>query len=209
MTEMCSAVTFTTNDECNDVGGVGIPLCMNTVMIVEPGTENELMIGENGEVCLTGPSMMLGYYQMPEETARTIKTHKDGKKWIHTGDLGCINENGVLFIIDRLKRMIVRTDGHNVWPSQIEAVLAKHPAVRLSVVVGVKSNDSVNGRIPTAFIVTKEDVEHTDALLREIETFTKEYLPERDTASDYRFIDALPLTSIGKVDFRALEQQVN
>ena len=105
--------------------------------------------------------------------------------------------------------MIVRTDGHNVWPSQIEAVLAKHPAVKLSAVVGIKSNGSVNGRVPTAFIVTTDGIEHRDSLLREIEEFTKEYLPERDTASDYRFIDVLPLTSIGKVDYRALEHEAN
>lgn len=207
MTEMCSAATFTQCDENNELGSVGIPVCKNSVMVVEPGTENELSYNEDGEICLSGPSMMLGYYQMPEETAKTIWAHKDGTKWIHTGDLGHINENGVIFIVDRLKRMIVRPDGHNVWPSKIESVLANHPAVRVSAVVGLKAENTLSGRVPTAFIVTEEGILHEDSLLKEIEAFTKEYLPERDTATSFRFIDVLPLTNVGKIDYRALEEQ--
>ena len=104
--------------------------------------------------------------------------------------------------------MIIRTDGHNVWPSQIEAVITSHPAVSQCCVVGRPSPDTQNGKIPTAYIVTKDGFSETDSLLKEIETFTKKLLPERDTASVFCFIDQLPLTDIGKVDYRALEEMM-
>ena len=207
MTEMCSAATFTQCEENNELGSVGIPLCKNSVMIVDAGTDHELSYHKKGEICLSGPSMMIEYYQMPDETAQTIWTHKDGTKWIHTGDIGYINENGVLFIADRLKRIIVRPDGHNVWPSKIESVLNSHPAIKVSAVVGLKAENSTSGRIPTAFIVTEDGIKQDDSLIKEIEEFTKQYLPERDTATAYRFINSLPLTNVGKVDYLTLEKE--
>lgn len=103
--------------------------------------------------------------------------------------------------------MIIRPDGHNVWPSQIEAIIAKHPSVEQCVVVGLPVPDIQNGSFPTAFIVVKEGVDQDQNLLKEIEAFTKEHMPERDTASEFRFIDEIPMTNIGKIDYRVLEQK--
>ena len=206
MTEMCSVVTFTQCEEVNEVGSVGIPLCKNIVMAVEPGTENELPYYQQGEICITGPSMMLGYYNNLTETNRTIWTHSDGKQWIHTGDFGYITDNGVLYIVDRIKRMIVRPDGHNVWPSVIENVLIRHPAVKECAVVGLPNPCGNNGKIPAAFVVlTPEWSEKTFQIECELREMSLREINERDAALLYYFIDEIPLTSVGKVDINKLE----
>ena len=207
MTEMGSAATFTISDECNIYGSVGIPLIFTTVKIVNPETYEELKYGETGEICMTGPTMMLGYYKNDSETKKVIREHKDGNKWIHSGDIGYMTEDGVIFIVDRMKRMIIRPDGHNVWPSQIESVIASHPLVLDCAVVGLKSKESENGKIPTAFVVVKEGVNATQELINDIDKFSKRHLPERDTAMAYQFCEKLPLTLVGKVDYLSLEKQ--
>lgn len=206
MTEMGSAVTLTACEECNLPGSVGIPCHYNIVKVIDPKTGEELRYGEQGELCMTGRTMMLGYFNNPEETSKVFHRHADGRIWIHTGDLGYITEDGVVFVVDRLKRMIIRPDGHNVWPSQIEAVLAQHPAVSECAVVGIKNNKNKNGHIPTAFIVPKDN-SYLGKLENEIDAFCKAQLPERDCAMAYRFVESIPMTLVGKVDYRALEKQ--
>ena len=152
MTELGSAATFTVCDACNKEGSVGIPLLGNEVKIVMPGTQEELPYHQQGEICVHGPTTMLGYYKNAQETDAVRRLHKDGKVWIHTKDIGYMDEDGVLFVVDRIKRMIIRPDGHNVFPSQIEAVLARHPQVEACCVVGAPNQKGENGKIPTAFI---------------------------------------------------------
>ncbi len=205
MTEMGSAATFTVNDNCNVPGSVGIPLLYVTVKIINPETNEEVKYGESGEICMTGPTMMLGYYQNESETNKVIHQHPDGKNWIHSGDIGYMNEDGMIFIIDRMKRMIIRPDGHNVWPSQIEGVITNHSSVMDCAVVGLDSKESKNGKIPTAFIVVKEGVTPSQELIEDIDKYSKKHLPERDVAMAYRFCEKLPLTLVGKVDYRSLE----
>lgn len=206
MTEMGSAATFTSADETNLPGSVGIPgHCIN-VKIIDPASGEELTYGQQGEICLCGKTMMLGYYNNDAETKKVMHTHQDGSTWIHSGDIGYVNEDGVVFIVDRIKRMIIRPDGHNVWPSQIEEVAMRHPAVKDCAVVGMPNPENENGKIPTAFIVVEDSHEANDALIEDIDCFSKVYLPERDVAMAYRFVDQLPLTLIGKVDYRALEK---
>lgn len=207
MTELSSAATYSVWDTCNLPGSVGIPLVRNIFKIVRPGTEEELKYNEMGEVCIYSPTIMLGYFENEEETAKTLKKHRDGKTWVHTQDIGYINEDGVVFIVDRMKRMIIRPDGHNVWPSQIESVITQHPSVETCAVVGVPNPEGKNGQIPTAFIVLKQDISGSDDLIRNIDELSKKRLPERDVALAYYFCDSLPLTPVGKVDFRALEQK--
>lgn len=208
MTEISSAAT-TNKTELNKLGSVGIPHIKTTVSIFEVGTDKELMYGEDGEVCMHAPTMMLGYYNNPSEESKILLKHQDGKVWIHSGDIGHMDSDGFLFINGRLKRMIIRPDGHNVWPSQIENVILKYPTVKECTVVGLPNSENQSGKIPTAFIVLESGKTSADDLTQKIDTFCKEYLPERDCALDYRFIDALPLTPIGKVDYRALENQAN
>ena len=205
MTELGSSAC-TTTIHCNKVGSVGIPLVKNTISIFEPGTEHELTYDQEGEVCITGPGMMLEYYNDPAETEKVAKTHQDGRVWIHSGDIGYIDKDGVLFIIDRMKRVIIRPDGHNVWPSQIESVLARHPAVEACAVVGAPNPEGENGQIPVAFLVLKQGFSKSDRLIQDIDAHSKKCLPERDVALAYYFCDSLPLTPVGKVDYRLLEQ---
>lgn len=207
MTEMGSAATFTVNDACNIEGSVGIPSQYNSVKVIDQITGKELKYNEQGEICITGPTMMLGYYNNDKETAGVMRKHEDGLTWIHTGDIGYVTEDGIIFIVDRIKRMIIRPDGHNVWPSLIENVIAKHPSVSDCAVVGLPNNEYENGKIPTAFIVLKDGSAPSDSLTREIDELSKKHLPERDVAMAYRFLNELPLTLLGKVDYRALEKR--
>ena len=207
MTEMGSAATFTATDTCNIPGSVGIPTHCTTVKVIDHETGKELGYNQIGELCMTGDTMMAEYYRNTEETEKVRRMHSDGRYWIHTGDIGYITEDGVVFLKGRMKRMIIRPDGHNVWPSQIEDVITRHPAVSQCVVVGMPNPANLNGKIPTAFIVVKEGLEKNNDLLNTIEAFSKEHLPERDTASKFRFIDSIPMTPVGKVDYRALEEK--
>lgn len=204
MTEISSAAT-TNKTELNKLGSVGIPHLKTTVSIFEVGTDKELMYGEEGEVCMHAPTMMLGYYNNASEENKVLLKHSDGKVWIHSGDIGYMDSDGFLFINGRLKRMIIRPDGHNVWPSQIENIIQKHPNVKECAVVGLQVLENQNGKIPTAFIVLDDTTTEIDKLEQEIDEFCKVYLPERDCAMEYRFIDAIPLTPIGKVDYKVLE----
>ncbi|MBE6976963.1 MAG: acyl--CoA ligase [Ruminococcaceae bacterium] len=207
MTEMGSAATFTVTDDCNIPGSVGVPTHLAEVKVIDHETGAELGYNAQGELCMTGSTMMLRYYQNDSETSKVMRKHPDGKVWIHTGDIGYMTEDGVIYIVDRIKRMVIRPDGHNVWPSQIEEVVTQHPAIKDCAVVGMPNPENRNGKIPTAFMVVDDRYEASDALIEEIDRFSKVHLPERDVAMAYRFVDKLPLTLVGKVDYRALEKE--
>ena len=206
MTEMGSAATFTATDESNIPGSVGIPTHLTEVKVIDHETGEELGYNVQGELCMTGSTMMLGYYQNDSETNKVMRRHPDGKIWIHTGDIGYMTEDGVIYIVDRIKRMVIRPDGHNVWPSVIEEVVTRHPGVKECAVVGMPNPENKNGKIPTAFMVVEDGYEANDTLISDIDCFSKQHLPERDVAMAYRFINKLPLTLVGKVDYRALEK---
>jgi len=133
-------------------GSVGIVFPDMLVKIVKQGTMEEAPAGEIGEICLQGPAVMLGYLEMPEETAETLKTHPDGKVWLHTGDLATMDEDGFVYFKLRLKRMI-KSSGMNVYPAQVEDVLYQHEAVMKCCVIGVP--DEVQVERVKAFVVLK------------------------------------------------------
>ena len=205
MTEFSSTATYSVTDECNLPDSVGIPLFLNNVKIVKPETTEELSYNEIGEVCMTSPTMMLGYYGNEMETKQTMKKHDDGIVWVHTHDIGFMNEDGVLFIVDRMKRMIVRHDGFKVFPSKIESVLNTHPAVVECAVVGVSDTEHMQGQKPIAFVVLNEEAKPSSVITELIEKCEKG-LPDYSQPADYQFITQIPLTLIGKVDYRALEK---
>ena len=207
MTEMGSAATFTVSDKCNLPGSVGVPCPFVNIKAINPDSGEELPYNQQGEICMTSPTMMLQYFNNMEETNKVMKMHTDGKIWIHTGDIGYITEDGVVFIVDRIKRMIIRPDGHNVFPSLIEEVLSKHPLVENCAVVGVANPDNKSGQIPTAFIQLKKNDKENEQVLKGLKLYCKEHLPERDTPMRYNLIDKIPLTAIGKVDYRTLENK--
>ncbi len=208
LTEMsAAAAAVLTSMKGDEYGALGVPFQHNIISVFEPGTDKELKIGEQGEICVTGPGMMLGYYNNEEETEKILKYHSDGLRWAHTQDLGYVDSNGLIYFIDRIKRMVVKPDGHNVFPSAVEAVICSHPAVDSCSVVGKKAVGT-NGKYPFAFVVLKPEFKGQEKeIQKELVKLGLQKMPEREQAEFYRFIDKLPLTPIGKVDYRALEQQ--
>ena len=156
MTEVSSAATVAAGLD-NKPGSVGIPMVNTVVAAFEPGTDQELPIGQRGELCISGPCLMKGYYNKPEETAILLRRHPDGRVWAHTGDMGYLDEDGFVFLDSRIKRMIIRHDGFKVFPSMIENVVSRHPAVHQCSVVGCADKDHTQGRLPFVYIVLKSD----------------------------------------------------
>jgi len=208
MTEASATATFSF-EEINKPGSAGIPFAQTIVAAFEPGTDKELAINESGEICICTPTMMLGYYGKPEETESILKKHSDGSMWIHSGDLGYIDEDGCVYIDGRLKRMIIRYDGFKVFPPFIENVVSTHEAVQTCCAVGMLDKSHRQGKLPIVHVVLRAEYKGKEAEIQEklIELCKKE-LPEYAQPEAYRFCDELPLTAIGKVDYRALEEEL-
>lgn len=206
MTEMSSGVVITT-DKCNKVGSVGIPCIGNTAKIIDCESGQELTYGQQGELCISAPTIMLGYLNNEEETNKVIEVDKEGNKWVHTGDIAYIDEDGCIFIIDRMKRMIIRPDEHNVFPSLIETVIMGCEAVEKVAVVGMLDDKSSSGKWPVAYVVLKNEYKDKEELVKkDLIELMKTKLPERDKVEKIFYINDLPLTPIGKVDYRKLEE---
>ncbi len=207
-TELVSSATATYPD-CNYLGSAGIPLVKMNCKIVEPDTMNELSFNQEGELCFTGPSLMLGYYEKPEATNAVVKIHDDGNRWLHTGDLGHITEDGIIYVTGRIKRIIMTkgNDGQatKMFPDRMEKAVLEHPAVSLCCVIGVADEKRIH--YPKAVIVLNSGFEKSDATTAEILALCKEKLPDYMVPEIIEYRDDLPRTSRGKVDYRALEQE--
>lgn len=209
MTEVSSAATAAAGHN-NKPGSVGIPLVNTLVSVFDPGTDHELPIGQRGELCISGPTLMLGYYGMPEETANLLRRHSDGRVWAHTGDLGYMDEQGFVYVESRIKRIIIRHDGFKVFPSMIENVISRHPAVQQCSVVGCADKEHVQGRLPFVYLVLEPSaVAKKKQIIRELREMCAEGLPEYVQPIAYKFISSMPMTPIGKVDYRRLEEEVS
>ena len=209
MTEVSSAATVAAGLD-NKPGSVGIPMVNTVVAAFEPGTDQELPIGQRGELCISGPCLMKGYYNKPEETAILLRRHPDGRVWAHTGDMGYLDEDGFVYLDSRIKRMIIRHDGFKVFPSMIENVVSRHPAVHQCSVVGCTDKDHVQGRLPFVYIVLKADTTaKKKQVIRELERMCAEELPEYVQPVAYKFISSMPMTPVGKVDYRQLEADIS
>ena len=208
MTEVSSAATIAAGNVTKP-GSVGIPMLNTVVSVFEPGTETELPIGERGEICICTPTAMKGYYNKPDETAMVLRRHADGQLWVHTGDLGYMDEDGFVYLDARIKRMIIRHDGFKVFPSMIENVISRHPAVHQCSVVGCTDKDHVQGRLPFVYVVLDpEGDKKKRQIVRELRQLCKEELPEYVQPVGYKFISEMPLTPVGKVDYRKLEEEI-
>lgn len=209
MTEVSSAATVAAGLD-NKPGSVGIPMVNTVVAAFEPGTDQELPIGQRGELCISGPCLMKGYYNKPEETAILLRRHPDGRVWAHTGDMGYLDEDGFVFLDSRIKRMIIRHDGFKVFPSMIENVVSRHPAVHQCSVVGCADKDHTQGRLPFVYIVLKAGITaKKKQVIRELERMCAEELPEYVQPVAYKFISSMPMTPVGKVDYRQLEADIS
>ena len=208
MTELTSAATVT-YESVNFLGSVGIPLAKMVVKVVDVDDGAEKTYGEEGELCITGPTVMRGYYHNKQATDDLIKTDENGVRWIHTGDLGRINQDGVVRITGRVKRIIMTkgSDGQvtKMFPNRIEKAIGNSGSVLQSCVVGVPDEQRIN--VPKAFVVLKPGVEKSDAIRQEILNNCKKMLPGYMVPEEIDFRDSFPRTPRGKVDYRALENE--
>ena len=187
-------------------GSIGVPFPDTFYKIVKPGTAEELEPNHEGEICLSGPTVMLGYMDNPEETKQTLRSHGDGRIWLHTGDLGHMDEDGFIYFRQRLKRMII-SSGYNVYPSQLENIIDGHEKVLLSCVIGVK--DQYRGQMVKAYVVPMPGVEPTEDLKKEILSYCSGHIAKYAMPREIEFRTELPKTLVGKVAYRVLEEEAN
>ena len=185
-------------------GSIGQPFADTYYKIVEVGTNIEVPYGEEGEICISGPTVMLGYLDNPEETANTLRLHGDGRTWLHTGDLGIMDEDGFVYFRQRIKRMII-TSGYNVYPSQLENILEGNEAVQMACVIGVP--DPYKMQKIKAFVMLREGYQPTEETKQNILAYCKKNIAKYAMPYDIEFRESLPTTLVGKVAYRVLEEE--
>lgn len=200
MTESVAATCYTFPG-VNEPGSIGIPMVGNIFKICDPVTHEELPIGEEGEICVNGPTLMMGYLNNPKETKNIIKRHSDGKRWLHTGDIGYISPNGIVYYTQRLKRMIV-VSGLNVYPANIEEVIGKHPAIDKVCVIGIPHPYKMH--VPKAIMVLKKNYDK-EKVISELKEMCQKELSVYSQPKEFEFRDELPKTLYGKLDYKSLE----
>lgn len=227
MTEL-SATVVTSTPLANALGSVGIPLVHNNLRIVDIDTGVELQYNQTGEILVSGPSVMLGYYNNKSETDKLISIDNEGRKWLRTGDLGYVRDDGLLFLEGRIKRIYLVEHENapaKLFPLQVEEALRKVDAVSDCVVVGKRLADSFFYQ-PTAFVILKDGKlidrriivradEIADGLnslgvisgiCKSMKKTCEESVPKYMFPAEYWFVQELPHTPIGKIDYRALEK---
>ena len=202
-TECVTASCLTPKDYARS-GSIGVPFPDVYYKVVKPGTTEECDPNIEGELCISGPTVMLGYMDNPEETAATLRNHGDGRIWLHTGDLGHMDEDGFVYFRQRLKRMIV-TSGYNVYPSQLENIIDGHDKVLLSCVIGVK--DEYRGQKVKAYVVPMPGIEPSEQLRQELLAFCAGQMAKYAAPREIEFRTELPKTLVGKVAYRVLEEE--
>ncbi|MCQ2440829.1 MAG: AMP-binding protein [Clostridia bacterium] len=185
-------------------GSIGVPFPDTYIKIVEPGTDKELPYGEEGEILLAGPTVMKEYMNHPQETANTLRIHSDGLKWVYTGDLGYMDDEGFIYFRGRAKRMII-SSGYNIYPGQIENILDAHPYVQMSCVIGVP--DPYKMQKVKAFVKLNPDVTASDEIKQEILSYCKKNIAKYAMPYDIVFKEDMPKTLVGKVAYRVLEEE--
>ena len=203
MSEVSSAACCSCNGNFRSLS-VGYPLLMNTISIFKPGTTEELDYNEEGEICITGPGVMLGYLNNPAESEKVMIEHPDGQIWVHSGDLGSMDEDGFLFVKGRIKRMIIRFDGHKVFPTYVEGVIGKHPDVMSCAVVGVRDREHAQGQAVLAVVQRKNGASPAETVKAELYELLRSEVEERSLPHDIVFLDEMPHTGMGKIDYLKL-----
>ena len=204
-TECVTASCLTPKDYARQ-GSIGVPFPDTFYKIVEPGTTNEAEANIEGEICISGPTVMLGYMDNPEETRQTLRRHYDGRIWLHTGDLGHMDQDGFVYFRQRIKRMII-TSGYNVYPSQLENIIDANDKVLISCVIGVK--DPYRVQRVKAYVVPMPGVEPSEALKQEILDYCSGRIAKYAMPREIEFRKELPKTLVGKVAYRVLEEEAN
>ena len=204
MTECLGPVCVGIKDITNKDLSMGIPFPGNYLKIIDPETLNEMPIGEAGEICVSGPTVMMGYLDNEKETNEILRIHSDGRVWLHTGDMGYMTEEGIFYYQQRIKRMII-SSGFNVYPSQIESVICEHPAVLNCTVVAIPH--PYKQQVAKAFVVLKQGYSPNIFVKNSIKEHCKKHLSKFSIPYEYEFRKSLPKTLIGKVDFKKLQEE--
>ena len=197
LTEAMLACAVNPVEGPNKIGSVGMPLPDVEMRIADTASGAPLPAGEVGQILIRAPQLMARYWDDPSETASTVREH-DGQRWLHTGDLGYLDGDGYLFIVDRMKDLI-KTHGYQVWPREIEEVLAAHPAVAEVGVAGVP--DPAKGEVAKAWVVLRDG---EVASVEELRAFCRERLAPYKVPATVEFRSELPKSMVGKVLRRAL-----
>lgn len=203
MTESVAATAYTF-DGTNEPGSIGIPMVGNSICICDPDSNEPLPFGEEGEICVNGPTVMVGYLNNEEETKKVLRKHKDGKIWLHTGDVGYITPDGIIYFTQRLKRMIV-SSGFNIYPSVIEEVIESHPDVKKCCVIGIPHPYKM--QVAKAFIVLNDGKKENSKIKKEIKELCKRDLEAFSQPKEFEFRKELPKTLYNKIDFKLLEKE--
>jgi long-chain acyl-CoA synthetase len=202
LTEAMMALCVNPVNGPNKIGSVGMPLPDVCARIFDGDEGTRVMpTGEVGEICLSGPQLMLGFLNRPEETREMLREHNESgraERWLHTGDLGYMDADGYVFIVDR-KKDLIKTSGRQVWPREVEEVIASHPAVSEVGVAGVP--DEAKGEVVRAWVVLRAGQQASEAELR---AFCKERLAPYKVPGQIEFRTELPKTMVGKILRRAL-----
>ena len=185
-------------------GSIGLPFPDTFIKIVVPGTEEEVPYGQEGEILLSGPTVMKEYMGHPEETAQTLRRHADGLTWVYTGDLGTMDEQGFVYFRGRAKRMIV-TSGYNVYPAQLENILDAHELVQMSCVIGVP--DSYKMQKVKAIVKLNPGVKPDEQTKQSLMDYCRMHIAKYAMPYDISFREDMPKTLVGKVAYRVLEEE--
>ncbi len=200
----CSGATCLTPINAYRRGSIGIPFPDTYFKIVINGTHDEAPIGNDGEICISGPTVMIGYLNNIDETVQTLRTHEDGHVWLHTGDIGSMDADGFVYFKQRLKRVII-SSGYNIYPSHVESVINEHPAVLTSTVIGVSHPHKV--QVAKAYVVLKDGYEPSDSLKKDILNHCSKHLAKYTMPAYLEFRKSLPKTLVGKVAYKELEKE--
>ncbi|MBQ7282256.1 MAG: AMP-binding protein [Spirochaetales bacterium] len=185
-------------------GSIGLPYPDTYYKICSPGTQDAVPFGTDGEICLRGPSVMLGYINHEEENKTTLQKHADGHIWLHTGDMGYMDEDGFIYFKQRIKRMII-TSGYNVYPSQIENIIDGMDEVHMSCVIGIP--DPYKIQKVKAFVQLAPGIVPSEEIKQKILAYCKERVAKYAMPYDVEFRDQLPKTLVGKIAYTVLEKE--
>ena len=206
-TEMIAGATIM-YDSCYVPDSVGIPMVRVNCKIADPQSGCELSYFEEGEICFSGETMMLGYYNNSDATDEIVRLDKRGTRWLHTGDLGYMDENGALYVTGRIKRIIMTNDSEGqvtkLFPDRIERAIYSHSAVELCCVIGIPDEKRIN--YPKAYVVLKDEKTDKNLITEELLQICRKNLPDYMVPDEIEYRSELPRTSRGKIDFRALEE---
>lgn len=202
LTECVTACTLSPAGRYRE-DSIGIPIPGMRLKVVDQAGE-ELPYGDEGEICVTGPTLMLGYLNEPEATADTLKVHADGRTWLHTGDIGTMDADGYLYFKGRQKRMI-KVSGVSVYPAQVEQVLEAHPQVRRACVIGTPDEYQMSS--VKAYVVLAEGLSDTAQLRDDLLAHCRKHLMKWAVPRSIEFRDELPTTLVGKIAYTQLEQE--